>query len=265
MADPRALEQVLMNLLSNAIKYNRPAGRVEITVQPVAGTQPARYRIAIRDEGRGIAKEQQGSLFQPFNRLGAELSRTEGSGLGLVICRRLVEGMGGTIGVQSAKGKGSTFSVDLPASTPRPELPAMSRPVEISRPALCTGPREVLYIEDEPLNMVLMEEVFRNQPQWTLLVADDGATGTRMARESTPDLVLIDMNLPDMHGLTLIETLRRDPRTRALRCIALSADAMREQIDAALAAGFDEYWTKPIDVPRVLADLARLLSTSPTH
>ena len=265
MADPRALEQVLMNLLSNAIKYNRPAGRVEITVQPIAGTQPARYRIAIRDEGRGIAKEQQGSLFQPFNRLGAELSRTEGSGLGLVICRRLVEGMGGAIGVQSAKGKGSTFSVDLPASTPRPQLPAMSRPVEISRPALCTGPREVLYIEDEPLNMVLMEEVFRNQPQWTLLVADDGATGTRMARESTPDLVLIDMNLPDMHGLTLIETLRRDPRTRALRCIALSADAMREQIDAALAAGFDEYWTKPIDVPRVLADLARLLSTSPTH
>jgi PAS domain S-box-containing protein len=266
MADPRALEQVLMNLLSNAIKYNRPAGRVEISVEPViVDAQPARYRIAIRDEGRGIATDQQGALFQPFNRLGAELSRTEGSGLGLVICRRLVEGMGGAIGVQSAKGKGSTFSVDLPASTAGFQRRAVPRPAEVSNPSPYTGPREVLYIEDEPLNMVLMEEVFRNQPQWTLLVADDGATGTRIARESRPDLVLIDMNLPDMHGLTLIETLRRDPRTRALRCIALSADAMREQIDAALAAGFDEYWTKPIDVPRVLADLARLLSTSTTH
>jgi PAS domain S-box-containing protein len=264
MADPRALEQVLMNLLSNAIKYNRPAGRVEIRVQPVAQVQPARCRISIRDEGRGIAQEQQGALFQPFNRLGAELSRTEGSGLGLVICRRLLEGMGGAISVQSAKGKGSTFSIDLPAGTTAPRLFALSRPSEVSRPPLYTGPREVLYIEDEPLNMVLMEEVFRNQPQWTLLVADDGATGTRIAQETRPDLVLIDMNLPDMHGLTLIETLRRDPRTRGLRCIALSADAMREQIDAALAAGFDDYWTKPIDVPRVLADLARLLSAPTT-
>ena len=260
MADPRALEQVLMNLLSNAIKYNRPAGRVDITVQPLAESQPARLRIAIRDEGRGIAKEQQGSLFQPFNRLGAELSRTEGSGLGLVICRRLVEGMGGSIDVQSARGKGSTFIVELPASTPRSQHPPVSRSAEAPEPTPLTGPREVLYIEDEPLNMVLMEEVFRNQPQWTLLVADDATTGTRIARESRPDLVLIDMNLPDMHGLALIETLRRDPMTRALRCIALSADAMREQIDAALAAGFDEYWTKPIDVPRVLADLARLLA-----
>jgi CheY-like chemotaxis protein len=213
-------------------------------VQPVAQVQPVRCRISIRDEGRGIAQEQQGALFQPFNRLGAELSRTEGSGLGLVICRRLLEGMGGAISVQSAKGKGSTFSIDLPAGTTGPRLFALSRPSEVSRPPLYTGPREVLYIEDEPLNMVLMEEVFRNQPQWTLLVADDGATGTRIAQETRPDLVLIDMNLPDMHGLTLIETLRRDPRTRGLRCIALSADAMREQIDAALAAGFDDYWTK---------------------
>jgi CheY-like chemotaxis protein len=118
----------------------------------------------------------------------------------------------------------------------------------------------VLYIEDEPLNMVLMEEVFRTRPQWTLLVADDGSNGVRIARDSRPDLVLIDMNLPDMNGLTLIRRLRNDPLTRGLRCIALSADAMREQIDAALAAGFDDYWTKPIDVQRVLSDLARLLA-----
>jgi len=123
-----------------------------------------------------------------------------------------------------------------------------------------TGPREVLYIEDEPLNMVLMEEVFRTRPEWTLLVADDGATGMRIARASRPDLVLIDMNLPDTNGLALIRLLRGDPRTRLLRCIALSADAMSEQIDAALAAGFDDYWTKPIDVQQVLRDLAGLLA-----
>ncbi|HJV63352.1 MAG TPA: response regulator, partial [Albitalea sp.] len=140
-----------------------------------------------------------------------------------------------------------------------PVAPCSASPLVAPAPP-DTGPREVLYIEDEPLNMVLMEEVFRTRPQWTLRVADDGAGGLRMAGESQPDLVLVDMNLPDITGLALIGRLRADPRTRGLRCIALSADAMREQIDAALAAGFDDYWTKPIDVQRVLGDLGRLLA-----
>jgi CheY-like chemotaxis protein len=118
----------------------------------------------------------------------------------------------------------------------------------------------VLYIEDEPLNAVLMAEVFRTQPNWKLHLAEDGTSGLRLARDALPDLVLIDMNLPDMNGLTLIRRLRADPLTRQLCCIALSADAMREQIEAALAAGFDDYWTKPIDVHRVLGDLMRLLA-----
>ncbi len=255
-ADPRALEQVLVNLLSNAIKYNRPGGRVEFEVTSDAG----RVRISIRDEGRGLTPQQQASLFQPFNRLGAENSRTEGSGLGLVICQRLALAMGGALHVHSRPGFGSTFAVELPEgstgqSEPMPLQDGMHWP---RLPA--TGSRQVLYIEDEPLNMVLMEEVFRTQPEWTLLVAEDGATGERIARESHPHLVLIDMNLPDTNGLALIRRLREDPRTRPLRCIALSADAMREQIDAALAAGFDEYWTKPIDVRKVLSDLSRLLA-----
>jgi len=108
--------------------------------------------------------------------------------------------------------------------------------------------------------MVLMEEVFRSRPDWTLLAAEDGAAGLRIAREARPDLALIDMNLPDINGLALIRMLRADACTRDLRCIALSADAMREQIDAALAAGFDDYWTKPIDVRQVLRDLGRLLA-----
>jgi PAS domain S-box-containing protein len=254
-ADPRGLEQVLVNLVSNAIKYNRPGGRVEFEVLP----DGALVRIGIRDEGRGLSPQQQASLFQPFNRLGAENTRTEGSGLGLVICQRLAMAMGGALQVNSRPGFGSTFSVELPAGTA--SAPHVQASASSPLPPLpATGPREVLYIEDEPLNMVLMEEVFRTQPDWTLLVADDGATGARIAREARPDLVLIDMNLPDTNGLALIRRLRQDPSTRLLKCIALSADAMREQIDAALAAGFDDYWTKPIDVRRVLSDLGRLLA-----
>jgi CheY-like chemotaxis protein len=172
--------------------------------------------------------------------------------------------MAGSLHVASRSGGGSTFTIELPAGAD--DAPASTVPGALqatpARPD--TGPREVLYIEDEPLNMVLMEEVFRTQPHWTLLAADDGATGARIARDARPDLVLIDMNLPDTNGLALIERLRSDPQTRQLRCIALSADAMREQIDAALAAGFDDYWTKPIDVRRVLGELARLLA-EPSH
>lgn len=257
-ADPRALEQVLMNLLSNAIKYNRPAGAVQIEV--VAPPAETAVRISIRDQGRGMNEQQQAALFQPFDRLGAENSRTEGSGLGLVICQRLLDAMGGQLQVHSRPGVGSTFSIDLPAAGGDAAPAGAGASTHAGRGNADTGLRKVLYIEDEPLNMVLMEEVFRSRPQWTLLAADDGASGMRLARESQPDLVLVDMNLPDTNGLALIRRLRSDPQTRPLLCIALSADALREHIDAALAAGFDDYWTKPIDVPRVLSDLEQLLA-----
>jgi CheY-like chemotaxis protein len=258
-ADSRALEQVLMNLLSNAIKYNSRGGHVAVDVG-VADDPRWPVQIAVRDEGRGISAEQRASLFQPFNRLGAELSRTEGSGLGLVITRRLVDAMDGRLAVASEVGAGSTFTVALPAGDSTGAPPPLAGESETAAAPLDSGPRQVLYIEDEPLNMVLMEEVFRSRPDWTLLVAEDGATGLRVAVEAQPDLALIDMNLPDMNGLTLIRQLRGDPRTHGMRCIALSADAMREQIQAALAAGFDDYWTKPIDVRRVLRDLGSLLA-----
>jgi PAS domain S-box-containing protein len=255
-ADPAALEQALMNLLSNAIKYNRRGGGVEVA----ARSDGRCVQISIRDEGRGISAEQQASLFQPFNRLADEQRRTQGSGLGLVIARRLAEAMDGELRLQSHAGDGCTFTLALPAGTPGDSAAAAPSTEPAAAHATDTEPREVLYIEDEPLNAVLMEEVFRTQPQWHLLLAEDGASGVRIARESQPDLVLIDMNLPDMNGLTLIRRLRADPLTRRLCCIALSADAMREQIEAAMAAGFDDYWTKPIDVHRVLGDLMRLLA-----
>ena len=255
-ADPAALEQTLMNLLSNAIKYNRRGGSVEVS----AASDSQRVRIAVRDHGRGISAEQQASLFQPFNRLADEQRRTQGSGLGLVIARRLAEAMGGELRLESHEGDGCTFTLELPAGSPDDAALAPRAAQPTSEFATDSEPREVLYIEDEPLNAVLMEEVFRTQPQWHLRLAEDGAAGLRVARETLPDLVLIDMNLPDMNGLTLIRRLRADPLTRRLCCIALSADAMRDQIEAAMAAGFDDYWTKPIDVHRVLADLLRLLA-----
>jgi signal transduction histidine kinase/CheY-like chemotaxis protein len=254
-ADRRGLDQVLMNLLSNAIKYNRTGGRVGVALSTAAG----RVHLAIQDEGAGLTAAQQARLFQHFDRLGAEASRVEGTGLGLVISLDLARAMGAELKVHSQPGAGSTFTLSLPvAAPPRADTTAAAPPQDTQ--AASAGPqRSVLYIEDERLNVVLMEEVFRTRPEWALSIAEDGAEGLQMARELRPHLVLIDMNLPDTTGLALIRALRSDPATLPLRCIALSADAMSEQIEAALAAGFDDYWTKPIDVPRMLQDLSRRL------
>jgi CheY-like chemotaxis protein len=255
-ADRRGLDQVLMNLLSNAIKYNRAAGRVGVAVRSDA----AHVHLAISDEGAGLTAAQQARLFQHFDRLGAEAGRVEGTGLGLVISLDLARAMGADLSVQSQAGGGSTFTLSVPAAS----APAADTPPPVpanDAQGSAGGPqRSVLYIEDERLNVVLMEEVFRTRPEWALSIAEDGAEGLQMARALRPHLVLIDMNLPDTTGLALIRTLRSDPATLPLLCIALSADAMHEQIDAALAAGFDEYWTKPIDLPRMLKDLARRLA-----
>ncbi len=255
-ADRRGLDQVLMNLLSNAIKYNRVGGRVGVALHAHAG----RLQLAISDEGAGLTAQQQERLFQHFDRLGAEAGRVEGTGLGLVISLDLARAMDAELTVQSQPGVGSIFTLGLPmADAPQRDAATAPSPTE----PLANAPRtqrQVLYIEDERLNVVLMEEVFRTRPEWALSIAEDGAEGLQMARALRPHLVLIDMNLPDTTGLALIRTLRSDPATLPLLCIALSADAMSEQIDAALAAGFDEYWTKPIDVSRMLLDLTRRLA-----
>ncbi len=254
-AERRALEQVLMNLLSNAIKYNRRGGAVHVQIEP----QGERVRIAVRDEGAGLDAQQQARLFQHFERLGAEASDVPGSGLGLVISRELARGMGAELQVQSTPGEGSTFAIVLAASEAAAGAEAMAASPAVDPAAAWTAPRAVLYIEDEPLNALLMQEVFRLRPAWSLQVVGSGQLGLARAAELQPDAVLIDMNLPDMNGAEVVRRLRADSRTRALRCIALSADVMAEQIDTALAAGFDDYWTKPIDVAQVLAGLGQLL------
>ncbi len=255
-ADARAVEQVLLNLLSNAIKYNRPAGSVRVSLS----RSGAHVLVAVSDDGEGLSEAQQSRLFQPFNRLGAEQRRVEGTGLGLVIARELAASMQGELQVHSEPGKGSTFTLRLPASAAPSGRRTTGDPERPALPQSPTTQRQVLYIEDEPLNVLLMQEVFKARPQWALQVATDGGNGLDAAREQRHDLLPIDMNLPDMNGLELIRTLRADPRTSGLQCIALSADAMQTQIDAALAAGFDGYWTKPINVAHILDGLGQALA-----
>jgi PAS domain S-box-containing protein len=263
--DARAIEQVLMNLLSNAIRFSRRGSRVAVRLEPAAAVgEPVAIRVI--DSGAGISPAQQTRLFQPFERLersGDERRLVGGSGLGLVIAHQLVTAMGGQIAVESAPNAGSTFTVRLasceaPVAQARAE-PEPPGPAEAAAQPSPAAPR-LLYIEDELVNQMLMQEVLRARPGWQLELASDGASGLALARTGGFDLLLIDMNLPDTNGLALIRALRAQPHTAKLRCIALSADVLAEQIAAARAAGFDDYWTKPIDVRRVLAGLDAALA-----
>ncbi|MBQ0960604.1 response regulator [Ideonella sp. 4Y11] len=242
--DETAIGQVLGHLLSNAIKYNRAGGRVRLA----ASRQGAWVRLTVEDTGMGLEPAELQQLFQPFQRAGAERRRVPGSGLGLVLVRELVGAMRGQVDATSTAGVGSCFTVELPA----PE--GAASPLAQAQPA-----RRVLYIEDEPLNVLLMQEVFKARPEWALRVARDGEEGLALAQSWQPDLALIDMNLPDINGLEVLRRLRADERTRTLRCVALSADAMSEQVQAARSAGFDDYWTKPIDLNHLLDAVGRAI------
>ncbi len=260
-ADAHALEQVLLNLLSNAIKFNHAGGQVTVS----ANADAQGLTLSVSDTGTGLGPAELAQLFQPFNRLGAERKRIAGSGLGLVIVRELARAMGGDVTVHSEAGQGCCFSVHLPLAADAPTAPSNPPSAPTARaPAIHVTPRQVLYIEDEPLNVLLMQEVFRAQPAWTLHVAEDGESGVQAALRLRPDLALIDMNLPDINGLEVLRRLRGQPATQGLRCIALSADAMHEQIRTARAAGFDDYWTKPFDLTRLLAAVAQAFDTAPT-
>jgi PAS domain S-box-containing protein len=261
-ADRQRLRQVLMNLLSNAIKYNRPGGRVEVAAHGAADW----LTLVVRDTGRGMSREQVQGLFEPFNRLGVEREGIEGTGIGLSIARQLVTHMGGRIEVRSRVGEGSEFEVWLPRAlqatcpaageAPVPTPPVAPQPqAEPAQPAL-----ELLYIEDNEVNVTLVREVLALRPAVRLSVAGDGAGGVALAHTLQPDAVLVDMHLPDVDGHEVLRRLQADPRTAALPCIALSANAMPEDVQRALAAGFVDYWTKPIDVARFLAAIDRMLA-----
>jgi signal transduction histidine kinase/ActR/RegA family two-component response regulator len=255
-ADAQALEQVLTNLLSNAIKYNRPQGRIRVRFE---ATELG--RLIVDDTGVGMSEAQLSRLFEPFNRLGAERTGVGGSGLGLVIAKKLVDAMGGELEVQSLVGRGSRFQVSLPLAE-RSRATEAAEPPQVM-PSEWGGDAQhtVLYVEDDEINTLLMEQVFESQPAWQLITAATAAEGLRAAMSNTLSVILLDLHLPDASGFEVLERLKADPRTRQTRCIAVSADVLPEQINEALARGFDGYWTKPLDLIRIVTELKQLLRT----
>jgi PAS domain S-box-containing protein len=260
-ADRIRLRQVLINLLSNAVKYNRAGGHATID----ASADGERVHVAVTDTGRGLSRAQLDRVFEPFNRLGAERSDIEGTGIGLAITKGLVERMGGRIDVRSEPGVGSVFAFELPAAELPDDVPTAAPipAVPASAPGVLPQPRgRLLYIEDNPVNRLLVEEVVRTRPGLALATAEDGTGGVDRAIALQPELILIDMQLPDFDGFEVLRRLRAHPATATSRCVALSANALPDDIARALAAGFDDYWTKPIDVRKFVGALDALFSPS---
>lgn len=266
-ADPGRLRQVMLNLVSNAIKYNRRGGHVwlDVDLDPGEGV-----RITVRDDGLGLTASQRARLFEPFNRLGREHSEVPGIGIGLVLVRQLMALLGGELGITSREGGGLVAEVRMPLRREREEpMPAVEPAVAAPCSPSPTPGEEcleaalrnalIVYIEDNPVNALLVAELIGRSPGTRLIVAENGTRGLERVRALRPNLVLLDMQLPDMDGVAVLERLQADPSTASIPVIALSASAVAADVEAARAAGAVDYWTKPIDFDRFLGDLARRL------
>ena len=257
-ADRTRVKQVLINLLSNAVKYNRAHGTVEVTC---SASSPERIRISIKDSGAGLPAEKLAQLFQPFNRLGQETGVEEGTGIGLVVSKKLVELMGGAIGVESTVGVGSEFWIDLIRDVPPQLVAAHTMPAERAPQANeNTALRTLLYIEDNPANLMLVEQIIEDHSHIRMLSACDGNQGIALARAQLPDVILLDINLPGLSGFDVLKLLRADPATSHIPVIAISANAMLRDIEMGLAAGFLRYLTKPIKINELMVALNEALS-----
>ena len=267
-ADRTRLKQILINLLSNAIKYNREHGTVEVKCSEGA---TGRTRISIRDSGAGLPPEQLAQLFQPFNRLGQEAGTEEGTGIGLVVAKRLVELMGGAIGVQSTVGTGSEFWFEL-MSVAEPHVATDENPAKVSATAVpdviaphTTRPHTLLYVEDNPANMRLVEQILSRHTNINLLTAVNGNSGVKIARTALPEVILMDINLPDISGFEALKILRADPSTASIPVIAISANAMPQDVEKGIKAGFFRYITKPIKVDEFMTALNEALLSVATE
>jgi CheY-like chemotaxis protein/anti-sigma regulatory factor (Ser/Thr protein kinase) len=283
LADPMRLRQVLLNLLTNAVKYNRMGGSVRVDAQ----RRDDSVLLRVTDTGYGMSPDQMQELFEPFNRLGADCGNIEGTGIGLSIVKALMERMGGSVQVDSRIGEGSVFELRLAGATPangvadglemdaglheagihggpesglgpRVASPAAQQP---GRPGLevpVDQVNSILYIEDNPVNAIIVSEMLARRKDIVLHLASDGGSGLALARSTRPQLILLDMQLPDFDGFEVLCRLKADPATAAIRCIALSANAVPEDIARALSAGVSDYWTKPLDLGVFMAALDRL-------
>jgi signal transduction histidine kinase/ActR/RegA family two-component response regulator len=253
-ADRTRLKQVVINLLANAVKYNCVGGSV--TVECTTNT-PHRVRISIRDTGAGLPADKLAQLFEPFNRLGQETGAEEGTGMGLVVSKRLVELMGGAIGVESIAGVGSVFWIELNAAVaPKVDVEGLES-TAARQPQVRAGARlrTLLYVEDNPANLLLVEQLVARCPDMRLLSARNGNLGIQIARDSLPEVILMDINLPGLSGLNALKILRDDPATAHIPVIAISANAMPHDIKKGLEAGFFRYLTKPINVTEFMDTL----------
>jgi PAS domain S-box-containing protein len=261
-ADRTRVKQVMINLLSNAIKYNREQGTVEVKC---CSDSPECIRISIKDSGDGLPPEKLAQLFQPFNRLGQENGTEEGTGIGLVVTKQLVELMGGTIGVESRVGVGSEFWIELSRDV-TPQLAAgQAKPAElVLHPQDNAALRTLLYVEDNPANLMLVEQIIEAHPNVQMLSARNGSLGIALARAHLPDVILMDINLPGISGIEALKILHEDPATKHIPVIAISANAMFRDIAKGLEVGFFRYLTKPIKVNEFMSALDEALECSAT-
>jgi signal transduction histidine kinase/CheY-like chemotaxis protein len=263
-ADRTRVKQVLINLLSNAVKYNKVGGTVDVDY--VART-PGRIRIGVNDTGEGLTPDKLTQLFQPFNRLGKETGIEEGTGIGLMVAKRLVELMGGVIGVESTVGKGSVFWIELNLTAePQPAAGAPD-PTAVTHAQVQADAqlRTLLYVEDNPANLMLVEDLIARRADIRLLTARDGNRGIEMARASRPEVILMDINLPGISGIKALTILAEDPATAHIPVVALSANAMPHDIEKGLEAGFFRYLTKPIKVNEFMDTLDVALKFAKTQ
>jgi len=246
--------QVLLNLLSNAIKYNRVEGRVRVEC---IATDTERWAIRVTDSGRGVPADRAEQLFTPFARLGAEQTDVEGTGLGLALSRRLCEAMGGGLTLESSGEQGSTFRIELEqADDPRRTLEVMCPPASAHESKRAAT---LLYVEDNLANLSLVETILLSRPGWQTIPALQGQLGVELAREHLPDVVLLDLHLPDIPGEEVLRRLRADARTAAIPVIVVSADATKASLERLHTAGADAYLTKPLDVDDFLRTVERFL------
>jgi signal transduction histidine kinase len=249
-ADPIRVKQVLLNLLSNSVKYNREGGNITVVCSAVAGQ---RLHVSVQDTGQGMTPEQLTHLFEPYNRLGQEKTTAVGTGIGLVLCKRLVELMDGHIGVQSTPGQGSNFWFELQlASADGAMAPSIQKLATVDEPGTvlpteAPGPI-VLHVEDNPANLELVAQLLSHRPQHRLLSATHGGLGLELARAHLPAVILMDISMPDISGTEVLKMLQADPATAHIPVIALSANALPHEIESGLEAGFFRYVAKPIRV-----------------
>lgn len=251
-ADRLRLRQIFLNLLSNAVKYNREGGSVAMSCGSI---RDGWVRVSVQDSGRGIAAESLSRLFQPFERLQSAYDGIEGAGIGLAISRKLTEAMGGNIGVESVAGAGSTFWVEFPllkgsATEPQHNLEAMQ--------AAMSSSRTVLYIEDNPISVRLLQKSIAGRLGIVMIGAYSAELGLEMARTRRPDIILLDINLPGMNGFEALSILKGDAATRDIPVVAITANAMERDIKKGLDAGFVDYLTKPVDIIQLVLVLSRL-------